>query len=212
MKINNIKLIILDVDGVLIDSKKNMELSFNRMCKKNKIYHLKFENYFKYIGIPFVKIISKMGVKKNINKLKNDYFNYSLSFRKKIKPYKSVYETLKDLQKKFDLAIVTSKSMKNAKNFLNLFFPKIHFKIICSPNQKLKPKPYPHMLLYVCKSLRVKPQNSIYVGDTFFDYKSSKSSKMKFVLAKYGYLSNDKRIKTNYKIKKFSDIIKLVND
>ena len=44
----------------------------------------------------------------------------------------SVYETLKDLQKKFDLAIVTSKSMKNAKNFLNLFFPKIHFKIICS--------------------------------------------------------------------------------
>ena len=212
MKINNIKLIILDVDGVLIDSKKNMELSFNRMCKKNKIYHLKFENYFKYIGIPFAKIISKMGIKKNINKLKKDYFNYSLGFRKKIKPYKSVYETLKDLQKRYDLAVVTSKSMKNAKNFLNLFFPKIHFKIICSPNQKLKPKPYPHMLLYVCKSLRVKPQNSIYVGDTFFDYKSSKSSKMKFVLAKYGYLSNDKRIKTNYKIKKFSDIIKLVND
>ena len=212
MKLKNVKLIILDVDGVLIDSKKNMELSFNRMCKKNKIYHLKFKNYFKNIGIPFTKIIFKMGIKKNINKLKKDYFDYSLSFRKKIKPYKSVYETLKDLQKRFYLAIVTSKSKKNAKNFLNLFFPKIHFKIICSPNQKLKPKPYPHMLLYVCKSLRVKPLNSIYVGDTFSDYKSSKNSKMKFVLAKYGYLSNDKRIKTNYKIKKFSDIIKLVND
>ena len=98
-----------------------MELSFNKI-KKNKIYHLKFENYFKYIGIPFAKIISKMGIKKNINKLKKDYFNYSLGFRKKIKPYKSVYETLKDLQKRYDLAVVTSKSKKNVKNFLNFFF------------------------------------------------------------------------------------------
>ena len=36
--------------------------------------------------------------------------------------------------------------------------------------------------------------------------------KNKFVLAKYSYLSNDKRIKTNYKIKKLPDIIKLVHD
>ncbi len=212
MKIKNLKLIIFDVDGVLINSKQNMKLAFKKMCKKNKIQNLIFDNYFKKIGIPFSKIMMSLGVKNNIERLKKDYFNFSLDLRKKIKPYEGVYKTLKILQKNYCIAIVTSKSKKNAKNFLNFFFPSINFKVICSPNKTLKPKPYPHMLLYVCKKLRIQPSNSIYVGDTFFDYKASKGSKMKFVLAQYGYLPNDKRIKTNYKLKKFSDIMELTND
>ena len=32
----NIKLIIFDVDGVLIDSKKNMQLSWEKLCKKKQ--------------------------------------------------------------------------------------------------------------------------------------------------------------------------------
>ena len=212
MKIRGLKLIIFDIDGVLINSKKNMQLAFKKMCNKNKIQHIKFENYFQKIGIPFTKIMFSLGVKSNIGGLKKDYFNFSLGLRRKIKPYKGVYKTLKILQKNYNLAVVTSKSKKNARNFLNFFFPLINFKMVCSPNRNLKSKPSPQMLIHVCKKLKTHPSKSIYVGDTFFDYKASKGSKMKFVLAQYGYLANDKRIKTNYKLKKFSDIMKLIND
>ena len=44
MPINNIKLIIFDVDGVLINSKKNMEYSFNKMCVDNLIKDIKFKS------------------------------------------------------------------------------------------------------------------------------------------------------------------------
>jgi len=72
----------------------------------------------------------------------------------------------------------------------------------------MRPKPYPDMLVNACKILKVKTSNAIYVGDTFHDYKASKGAKVKFILASYGYLlGNKKKIKTNYKIKKFSDII-----
>jgi len=63
MRIKNTKLIIFDVDGVLIDSKKNMRLSFNKMIKKNKM-NLKFENYFNQIGLPFSSIMKNLGIKK----------------------------------------------------------------------------------------------------------------------------------------------------
>lgn len=212
MKLNNIKLIIFDVDGVLINSKKNMRLAFSKMCKKNKIKHLKFENYFNKIGIPFVNIMESLGIIENLNTLKEDYFRFSLFHRQEIKPYKKVYETLKLLEKDHKIAIVTSKEKKNTKSFLKYFFPKIKFHMICSPNRKLRPKPSPDMLLNVCKKLKVKTTKSVYVGDTFFDYKASASSKMKFIFAKYGYSINKKKIKTNYRIKEFSDILKILTN
>ena len=43
---DKIKLIIFDVDGVLINSKKNMNLAFNAMCKKNNLKNLRFIDYF----------------------------------------------------------------------------------------------------------------------------------------------------------------------
>jgi phosphoglycolate phosphatase len=66
------------------------------------------------------------------------------------------------------------------------------------------------MLLYVCNKLNITPSKSLYVGDTFHDYQAARGSKMSFILAKYGYFSKGKKIKTNYKIKKFSDIINLL--
>ena len=42
MKLKNIKILIFDVDGVLINSKKNMESSFKKMCKINNLDKLKF--------------------------------------------------------------------------------------------------------------------------------------------------------------------------
>ena len=211
MKLKNKRLLIFDVDGVLINSKKNMESSFKKMCKINNLDKLKFNDYFDKIGLPFKIIMLKLGIKKNHSKLQSDYFNLSLKFKNKISPYKGVYNTLKHLEKnKFKLAIVTSKAKKNSKKFLKYFFPKIEFKLICSPNSKLKPKPNPDMLLYVCKKLNITPSKSLYVGDTFYDYQAARGSKMSFILAKYGYFSKDKKIKTNYKIKKFSDIINLL--
>jgi len=209
---DKIKLIIFDVDGVLINSKKNMNLAFDSMCKKNNLKNLKFIDYFNKIGLPFIKIMKNIGITNNLANLKKDYFNFSLIFKKKIKPYSGVYQTLQILEKNYTLAIVTSKEKKNAKYFMKFFFPKIKFKIICSPNNNLKPKPSPDMLMYVCKKNKIVPSNALYVGDTYFDYKASKSSKMKFILAKYGYFANDKRIKTDYIIKKFSDITKLLTN
>ena len=212
MKLNKTKLIIFDVDGVLINSKKNMRLAFYNMCKKNKINHLKFNQYFKKVGIPFPDIMKKLGILNNLSILKKDYFRFSLLHRKEIKPYKKVYDTLKILEKNYKIAIVTSKAKKNTDNFLKFFFPKVKFDMVCSPNRNLKPKPSPDMLLNVCRKLKVQAAKSVYVGDTFFDYKASKSSKMKFIFAKYGYSVNEKKIKTKFKLKKFSDILKILTN
>ncbi len=58
------KIILFDLDGVLIDSKKNMLKAWKKVQKKHGI-EIKFKKYFENIGLPFQDIL-----KKNKNKKK----------------------------------------------------------------------------------------------------------------------------------------------
>ena len=62
-KLSNKKNIIFDLDGVLIDSIKNMEKSWNLTNKKFSL-NVSFDKYFKYIVKPFKEILKSLGVKK----------------------------------------------------------------------------------------------------------------------------------------------------
>ena len=54
MKLKEIKLILLDVDGVLIDSKLNMKMSWDKLKSDNYVKK-PFSEYFKRIGTSFKK-------------------------------------------------------------------------------------------------------------------------------------------------------------
>ena len=207
MKLKKIKLILLDVDGVLIDSKLNMKKSWNKLLNENYV-NKPFNEYFKRIGTSFENIMLDMGINKNISVIKKEYFKNSFKFKNNIKAYSGVNNTLIKLQKKYTLAVITSKRKKNTKVFLKKFFPKIYFSLICVPTSKFKSKPQPDLFNFALKKLNIKPNQSVYVGDTFNDFIASKRAKTNFVLAKYGY--NNKRLKSKLKIRKFSDIIKIV--
>ena len=58
------KLYMFDLDGVLIDSKKNMEASWNR-CKITHSLEPSFTDYFDHIGKPFEDILSAIGIEDN---------------------------------------------------------------------------------------------------------------------------------------------------
>ena len=65
------KLLILDLDGVLVNSKPNMRKALELTSKKLDI-HLSFKRYEKYLGLPFEKIMSNMNIKKEIKKIKEN--------------------------------------------------------------------------------------------------------------------------------------------
>ena len=71
------KNIIFDLDGVLLDSLKNMLISWNSVNKKFDL-NISFEKYYKHIGVPFKDILKSLNIKKNkfnlfINRIKTIY-------------------------------------------------------------------------------------------------------------------------------------------
>ena len=66
------KLIIFDLDGVIVNSLVNMRISWNYVSKKYKL-NIKFSEYKKYIGLPFKKILINLNILKNQDILFNEY-------------------------------------------------------------------------------------------------------------------------------------------
>ncbi len=90
--LKNKKLLIFDLDGVLIDSLQNMRLALKQTCLNLEI-NLEFKNYRKFIGLPFEDIMKKMGIRKNIPLIKKNIFfihkNISIKLKLKIKILKA---------------------------------------------------------------------------------------------------------------------------
>ena len=98
------KLIIFDLDGVLIDSLPNMKSALKKTSLSMNI-KLNFTQYKKYLGLPFEKIMNKMCIKKDINKIKSNYSYYSKKNIKNIKIKKRYIKQLNHLKKDYHLSV-----------------------------------------------------------------------------------------------------------
>ena len=203
----NKKLIIFDVDGVLFNSKENMNYSWKKVKSVHKVKP-DFKNYFKLVGLPFNKILFKLNIKKNLKEIEKTYSNESLRLLRKNILYSGVKKTLKRLRIKYKLAIVTSKDKTRTKKILKEF--NLKFKVIISPSKNLKGKPYPDQILKALKLSKIKnKKNAVYVGDTKIDYMAAKNSGINYVHAKYGF--QIKRFPCKHNIEKFNLLPKVLN-
>lgn len=200
------KTIIFDLDGVIIDSKSNMNLSWTKTAKKFGLT-INFKQYKKYIGLPFKKILTKLGIKKNFLSIEKTYSQQSIINLNKIKLYPNIKKILEDLdKKKIPYSIVTSKDKKRSLRIIKKF--KIMPKSLHTPNKKLRGKPYPDHINYCILKNKFKKKHTCYVGDTHTDYLASKKAGIKFIFASYGFGKNFKTYK--YRIKNFKELKRFI--
>ena len=176
---------IFDIDGVILNSKSNMRLSW---IKTNNKFNLKknFSKYFENIGLPFNKILKNIGINSNFKEIENEYKKNSIKYSKKITIYKKIKNFLIHLdENKIDYYVVTSKDLNRTKKFLSHY--KIFPKSIHCPSKKYKGKPNPDLLNHCIKLNKLNKKQCCYVGDTEFDYIASKKAKINFIFANYGY-------------------------
>ena len=194
------------MDGVLVNTKRNMNLSWQKVQEKFKL-NTPFKNYFKYIGIPFEKILRKLFIKNNISKIKKIYNSESLKRSNVVTLYPGVKKTLKKLKKnKIKIGIVTSKDKKRTKKLVKKF--QMKRKLIVSPSRELKGKPNPDQLIKAIRLSKVNSSGVIYVGDMLVDYKAAMKAKINYVHANYGY--SKKLSYYKHSIRKLEDLLKII--
>ena len=182
------KIIIFDLDGVLINSlpnmKKALKLTSNRLYLK-----LSFSKYKKFLGLPFEKILENMKIKKDFKKIKKYYEFYSLKYINQIKINKNFLKELRVLKKNYFLAIYTSKSKKRTKKIINKY--KLFDDCVTIDDVK-KGKPMPEGLLKIIKKFNIEKKNAVYIGDSIYDYQCAKRASILYLHADWGYERSNK--------------------
>jgi HAD superfamily hydrolase (TIGR01549 family) len=177
------KLYVFDLDGVLIDSEKNMEVSWRTVQKEHQVNQA-FSEYFKHIGKPFKDILTAIGITKKHSAIQATYERASLEHIGEIQPYVGVVETLSQLKEDHKTAIVTSKSYLRTQEIIR-GFPA--FDYVCCPTEGLRGKPAPDQLLYTMAKCNMDPDDTVYIGDMESDYKCARRAGVQFIFAEWGY-------------------------
>ena len=180
-----VKSVVFDLDGVLIDSRPCMDISWAMVRAK---YSLKqsFDEYVSNIGIPFLDILKAIGVDHNTSNIKDDYFKYTQENCDLIKPYdgsKEIFSLLKN--KGISTGIITSKEKINTLSICSRFgFSPDE---IITPDDVKKGKPCLDSGTEYLSRTGFSEIDVLYVGDMEADYIFSKNVGFIFVYANYGY-------------------------
>lgn len=179
------KLVLFDLDGVLIDSRENMRKSWLHVTKNSNI-KIPFEEYFSRIGRPFADIMKDLGIFNHVEELEYLYKNASFSFLNEVNFFSGVEETLKELHLSgVKLGIVTSKDKLRTNTVLKKI--EIPFITIQTPGKQFRGKPAPDYLLMAMAEANEDPSDTLFVGDMPTDCEAAKRAGVDYVHAAWGY-------------------------
>ncbi|MFA4819701.1 MAG: HAD family hydrolase [Candidatus Aenigmatarchaeota archaeon] len=205
-----IKTIIFDWNGVIVDSLKLDHFIFLQECKRDvvkapvplKFYRSLFNgNIFlnmKKLGFIFDDFDEKY------KQLYQKYINMS-------KIFPGMKNVLKQLQKKYNLVLVTSNYKCNVDLFIKKYKLEGVFDFIMTADTSHRKED--NIKNFLAKS-SLKKEEVITIGDTVMDIKASRKNGLKIISTTWGYQHKNVLIKAkpDFIAKKPEDIIKIIGE
>ena len=179
------KAVIFDLDGVLLNSRPNMEQAWQGV-QDNLGVTVSFEDYFKNIGRPFRDILELIGLSDLADEIEPIYSQVSKEKFHLATFYPGVEETLKKLESYgIKLGIVTSKDTERTGIVLNRL--QVKFTAVQTPNAHFRGKPAPDHILMAIAEINADPKESIYIGDAEVDVLAASRAGIDYCHAGWGY-------------------------
>ncbi len=208
-----IKAVILDMDGLMIDSEPLVSKSFELLIKeygkepifeKNGLIH---RVGLGKIAIDMIK--KKHGIKEKVDilRIRRREIYYEILKKEKIKPMPGLVKLLKLLRKKkFKIALASNSHLKNIVNILKTLKIAKYFQVIISGENVKRYKPYPDIYLEASKRLKVNPESCLVFEDSAFGVTAAKKAKMKVVAVPNIYTKDSYFEKTDLTVNTLNDL------
>lgn len=179
------RLVLFDLDGVLLHSQENMRQAWDVVMRKTNVDR-PFEAYFSLIGRPFKDIMACLGITNDIERIEKIYMAASFDFLAQATFFPGVRETLNEIQEMgVKMGLVTSKDLPRTKAVLAQL--DITFVSVQCPNGKFRGKPSPDHVLVAMAEAGEDPADTLFVGDMETDWQAAQRAGIDYVHAMWGY-------------------------
>ncbi len=188
-----IKSVIFDLDGTLIDSIQDIADCTNEMLQNNGLGAYPVETYIGWIGngarILIEKAVPDVKDPAIIDKLLADYISiYTQKYNIKTRLYPGVDKFLDILvEKNIPFSILTNKPHAETLKIAGFYLKKWPFRHIFGQREGIPKKPDPQVAIQIVKDLNTRPAETLFVGDSSTDIKTAVAAGMLPVGVTWGY-------------------------
>ena len=197
MKTFQPKLIMIDVDGTIVDSVPDLAYCIDEMmlklglakCGEAKVRHWVGNGIPKLVERALTGELEGRPIKKVFDlayPIFLDFYEDNATQRSYL--YDGVREGLDYLKSQgYQLGCVTNKSEQFTHPILKVLGIFNDFKIIISGDTLVKKKPDPMPLLYCAEHFNLKPEDCLMLGDSVSDVKAARAAGFAIICMSYGY-------------------------
>lgn len=203
----DIKVIIFDLDGTLLNTLEDLTDSTNFALSKFNYPQHSIEEIRTFVGNGVAKLIERaIPEGKNNPNFENclEIFkqHYSINKYNKTAPYNDIIPTLNKLKEKnYKIAVVSNKFDLAVKELCEKYFPCL-IDIAIGENEAagINKKPAPDTVNLVLKQLGLTSNQAIYIGDSDVDILTAKNSNMPCISVTWGFRDREFLLRNNAQV------------
>ena len=186
-------LAVFDLDGTLIDSRRDLADSANAMLAGYGAGPLGEARIASMVGsgAPTLvkRVITAARVDAPIDEALDRFLSaYDERLTHHTRPYEGVPALLDELQSaQIPMALLTNKPLAQAVRILDAFHLSDHFKWVVGGDGPLPRKPQPDGMRFLMHQAAAGPSETVLIGDSIIDLETSRNAGVGVCLARYGF-------------------------
>jgi len=203
---------LFDVDGTIINTGEYIFQAYKYTLELHLKQKVTWEGVIPVLGLPFKECYQILTNLEEVDYLMETHHQYQVQNSDSVKAYENTLKTLRKLKKAgVAIAAVTSHTGELLIRNLKIAGIDKYFKVIVTPTNVIKPKPNPESVLKALDILKIKPERSVFIGDSPADIKAGKAAGVTTIAALYGF-HGEKLLesKPDFVVKDIKEIIPII--
>ena len=187
------RLVVFDLDGTLIDSRRDLADAANALLESEGAAPLSEERIGRMVGDGAATLVARAfdasGVARPADALERFLALYDERLLNHTRPYPGIPEVLEALGLRSPLAVLTNKPLASTRRILAGLGLARHFSdnAVVGGDGPFPRKPDPAGLVHLTARARVDASATLLVGDSIVDWRTARAAATPICLARYGF-------------------------
>lgn len=192
MSVGSVRLIVFDLDGTLVDSRRDIAEAANTLLEECGAAPLEEAQIGRMVGDGAATLVARafaaVGVAAPADALERFVAIYGRRLLRHTRPYPGIPDVLRQLSERASLALLTNKPLAATHEILDgLDLMRYFSSAIIGGDGPFPRKPDPLGLQHLVSSAGAHAENTVLVGDSIIDWRTARSASIAICLARYGF-------------------------